>query len=116
MQSWRQNVAVVLLIVFVCSGTVLAQEDGTSDLLQDYLDRAGGDVSVALELAVRDNVWLVGNSENLEHDLAYEAAKIKRLEDDLDSVEPTFLEKIGNSTVFKVALMFGAFKLGVESR
>jgi hypothetical protein len=82
----------------------------------EYLSKANGDLGVALELAAKDTVWLVGESENLEHDLAYSEIKVQRLKDDLDSMEPTLLQRIGNSTVFKVALIYGAFKLGVESR
>lgn len=86
-----------------------------NEVYESYMLKGGGDTEVALDLATKDLLLMADDQALLEHDVATRDARIKRLEADLEVVEPDFLEKLGNSTVFKIGLVVLGMKLGVEA-
>lgn len=79
-------------------------------VVADALERAGGDIVLAADLLARDVVSMAGEVELLEADVSMRDNSISILQQHVDIVEPSFLEKLTNSTIFKITL----FVLGVE--
>lgn len=89
-------------------GNVYAQDAGA--VVEDALDRSNGDVEAAMLLLAQDVVLFTGEIEHLEYDNRIQANTISILEQREDVKNPSFLEKLGNSTVFKVGLfVLGAY-------
>ena len=109
-RSWKLFRTSLLLIVFLLCGTAYSGEEETKTVVEDALERAGGDLILAADLLAEDVVLLVGEVEQLEHDGKIKDNTIIVLEEHLDIVEPGFLKRITDSTLFKVTL----FVVGVE--
>jgi len=78
-------------------------------LVDHALGKTNGDYEAAALLLAQDLVLFTGEIELLERDTAIQANTISILMQRNDVEKPSFIEKLGNSTVFKV----GLFALGV---
>lgn len=97
-----------MLIAMLTCGTASATDE--SAVIEDALKRAGGDTGLAMELLARDVVLFSGEVILLENDIEHRDNTILGLREYKEAVEPSFLKKLSDSTVFKV----GLFILGVE--
>lgn len=79
-------------------------------MIEDALKRAGGDITLAADLLAADVVMLTGEVEVLGRDMQVCENSVAALKEYNEIVEPSFLEKLTGSTIFKV----GLFIVGVE--
>ena len=107
-KNWKLLSLSLLLTGSLLSGNVFAGDVET--VVTDALERAGGDITLAADLLARDVVLLVGEVEVLSADVSMRDNSISILQEHVDIVEPSFLEKLTNSTIFKITL----FVVGVE--
>ena len=83
-------------------------------VVEAALDRANGDLELALKYLGEDVVLFSGEVIVLERDVQIANNTVAVLQEYKEAVEPGFLEKLSNSTVFKVTLFVGGVWLGRE--
>ena len=113
MRSLMRNVGWILLLVCVPLWPVLGNEDQATVLADDYLAQAGGSPEGALELMARTIIILTGDVEYLEWLDGKKTAKLNYYEDKIKREEPSFLDKLGNSSLFKILLFVAGVYVGV---
>lgn len=77
------------------------------------MDLAGGDLSTALDLSVRDGIWHIGELEHLERDVSVATARGDRLEKWYDVEHGNWFDrtwdKIGNTVMLLLGVWLGTY-------
>jgi hypothetical protein len=84
-------------------------------LIEDYVAKAGGDQAVALELMAKDLLILTWNQEATEHRQEILDQNVQFLANKIKREEPSLLDRLGNSSLFKVSLFAFGVYVGVQA-
>lgn len=103
---------VALLIVFALPSSVLGQDE-VSDLTEYYLDLAEGSDTRALALMAKDLLVLTFDVEQNEYQIEVLNKSVDIMERAAEHKEPSWTERFGNSTFFKMVLFCGGVWLGI---
>lgn len=112
MRTWMLSAVLILSAVFATPYNALSSD--VEDLVADYLNRAEAADTTAHELMARDLLLLTWDQESLEYKLEIADQEIQFLQNKIKREEPSFLDKLGNSSLVKVGLFLLGVKLGTE--
>lgn len=100
------------MVVFLLHSPVLASDDA-EQLSEYYLDQANGDYEEALRLISADLALMTFDVEMLEHSNEILHNSVDVLKRTIEYKEPSWTEKLTNSSFFKIVLFVGGVWLGI---
>lgn len=86
----------------------------SEQLVEDYVARANGNTELALDMMARDIILFTNDGIAMEHTIKVQEGTISVLKEREEAKRPGILERLSNSTVFKIGLFVGGVYLGRE--